>query len=259
MPRNPIVTLIAATCCLSMSAQAASTGLEEEVNIYGRIYDAPLHATGFPQRTLSELYQKKPLLIGLVFTRCTGVCSPFLMQLKENLQLAAENQSVDVLIVSFDPRDKVEDMDLLARRLGLEGNKQWTFAVTDRIDKLNQSIGFDPVWDDLRSQFDHDALLVGINRGGNITKKLLGIRQADDLNLIIASVNNVFSPTYRLPTKNNLFSCFNYDPKTGKNSIGFGFFFIALPAILTVLLLVSTSYLVRGRLQHLGKIEGIMD
>ncbi len=85
-----------------------------------------------------------------------------------------------------------------------------------------------------------------VNRGGNITKKLLGIRQVGDLNLMIDSVNNVFSPTYRLPTENTLFSCFNYDPKTGKNTIGFGFFFIALPAILTVLLLVSTRCLVRA-------------
>jgi hypothetical protein len=137
-------------------------------------------------------------------------------------------------------------MDFLAKRLGLENDKQWTFAVTDNIDNLNKSIGFDPVWDSTQKQYDHDALLVGINKEGYITKKLIGLRDEHELELLFNSMNNDFAPTYRLPYKNQLFSCFNYNPKTGKNTPGLGLLFIALPAIITLFMLFSISYIVRS-------------
>ncbi|MFA5297453.1 MAG: hypothetical protein WC389_04515, partial [Lutibacter sp.] len=135
----------------------------------------------------------------------------------------------------------------MAKRFGLEDNKQWLFGVTNKIEELNQSIGFSPVLDSISGQYDHDALLVGINSDGYITKKLIGVRQGHDMDLLIASVNNIYSPTYRLPNKNALFSCFNYDPATGKNTPGLGLLFIALPAVITVLLLVSISHIVRNK------------
>jgi cytochrome oxidase Cu insertion factor (SCO1/SenC/PrrC family) len=229
------------------NAQTVSSGVKEESNIYERIYNAPMNISGEQQMSLHELYTRKPLLLALVFTRCFGVCNPFLLQLKENLQLKSKDNSFNVLVMSFDPRDSLKDLKLLAQRFGVENNKQWIFAVTDSITKLNQSISFYPIWDSIRNQYDHDALLVGINSEGYITKKLIGIRQGHDLDLLIASVNNTFSPTYRLPNKNLLFSCFNYDPKTGKNKLGLGLLFIALPAVLTVLLLISISYIVRRK------------
>lgn len=248
MFKDIILTIVTLSFSIAAHAQTASTGLEEEVNIYEKIYDTPLDIAGKQQSRIHELYSGKPLLLALVFTRCTGVCNPFLTQLGENLQF--KGNSFNVLVLSFDPRDITKDMELMAARLGLKNKKQWMFGTTNRIEKLTQSIGFTPVWDSLRNQYDHDALLVGINSEGYITKKLLGIRQGHDLDLLIASVNNIYSPTYRLPNKNMLFSCFNYDPVTGKNTPGLGLLFIALPSILTILLLVSISYLV-GKKRHI--------
>jgi hypothetical protein len=137
-------------------------------------------------------------------------------------------------------------MDFLAKKFGLNNDNQWTFAVTDNIENLNKSVGFDPVWDSVQNQYDHDALLVGINKEGYITKKLIGLRDEHELELLINSINNVFAPTYRLPNQNQLFSCFNYNPKTGKNTPGLGLLFIALPAVITLLMLFSISYIVRS-------------
>jgi cytochrome oxidase Cu insertion factor (SCO1/SenC/PrrC family) len=245
MFKNIVLTFLTINFCIIANAQTTSAGLKEETNIYNKIYDAPLNIGAEKQLAFHELYARKPLLLALVFTRCSGVCNPFLLRLKENLQFKNKNDSFNVLVLSFDPRDSLGDMELLAERFGLENDNQWIFGVTDSIENLNQSIGFAPVWDSVSKQFDHDALLVGINSEGYITKKLIGIRQGHDMDLLIASVNNVFSPTYRLPNKNMLFSCFNYDPKTGKNKLGLGLLFIALPAVLTVLLLLSVSYFVR--------------
>ncbi|MBL0309691.1 MAG: SCO family protein [Bacteroidetes bacterium] len=247
MCQNTLLTIFLIGGGFLAIGQTASSPIGEETNIYQKIYNAPFVTTDTPTVSISELYQKKPLLLGRIFTRCSGVCNPFLLQLKEALPLAGNNNSVNVLIVSFDPRDSVNNMNLLAQKLALENNEQWTFAITDSIDRLTQSIGFYPVWDSVKQQYDHDALLVGINKDGYITKKLIGLRSANDLSLLIGSVHNIFSPTYRLPGKNDLFSCFNYDPTTGKNTPGLGLLFIALPAVITVLLLALISYLVRNK------------
>ncbi len=247
MFKNIILSFIIISFCTIAIAQSVSTDAKEESNIYEKIYDAPLNLAGKRQILLSELYNRKPLLLAMVFTRCTGVCNPFLMQLEGNLKLRTKDDSFNVLVLSFDPRDSINDMNLMAQKFNLGNNAQWIFAVTDSIIRLNQSFNFYPVWDSIRYQYDHDAILVGINSEGYITKKLIGLRSGHALDLMIASVNNVFSPTYRLPSKNLLFSCFNYDPQTGKNKPGLGLLFIALPAVLTVLLLISISYFVRRK------------
>lgn len=247
MYKNSFLTILIFGFFFSVNAKVDSLGVKEESNIYEKIYNTPINVVGEKQLYLQELYSQKPMLLALVFTRCSGVCNPFLLQLKENIQLRTKDNSFNVLVLSFDPRDRVNDMNILAQRFGVDNNKQWIFGITDSILKLNQSINFNPVWDSISYQYDHDALLVGINNEGYITKKLIGLRQGHDFDLLIASVNNIFSPTYRIPNKNMLFSCFNYDPKTGENKLGLGLLFIALPAVLTVLLLVFISYFVRDR------------
>lgn len=229
----------------NVSNAQTSAAHKEESNIYEKIYDAPLNIVQRNPLALHELCSQKPLLLALIFTRCSGVCNPFLLQLKESLQYKEKGRTFNVLVLSFDPRDSIRDMELLAQRYGLEKNGQWLFGTTANIEDLNKSLSFYPVWDGVSQQYDHDALLVGINSDGYITKKLVGIRQGHDLDLLIASVNNIYSPTYRLPNKNILFSCFNYDPITGKNKLGFGLLLIALPAVLTVLLLISINFYIR--------------
>ncbi len=241
-----IVTLSFFFCRLAV-AQTASTGFEEETNIYEKIYDANLNFNKTNNQSLVGLCARKPVLLALIFTRCSGICNPFLVQLKENLQFKTDTGQFSVLVLSFDPRDTREDMLRLSEGLHLENNKQWLFATTTDIEKLNLSVGFNPLWDSVRSQYDHDALLVGINKEGYITKKLIGIRNKTDLELLIRNVNDVFSPSYRLPGKNTLFSCFNYNPETGKNTPGLGLLFLTLPAVITVLLLLVISYFVKQK------------
>lgn len=237
--------LIFITCgAWSMNSFGPGNGVKEEVNIYRKVYDAPLMGTA-DNTTLYQLAQNKPILLALIFTRCSNICYPFLLNLKEALQTEGQSGAYQVLVLSFDPRDSIAELKALAKRFGLEKEPQWTFRVTSSIDELNNSIGFAPIWDPARQQFDHDALLVGINSEGYITKKLIGIRNSADLSQLIRSINNGFTPTYRLPGQNQLFSCFNYNPKTGKNTPGTGLLFIALPAILTVAILAGIRLFVK--------------
>lgn len=234
------VCFFALTCCsYFVCANDIHSDLREEQDIYGKIFNAPLLISGNSKATsVASLYGQKPLIVALVFTRCYGICNPFLLQLKENIGQMQNNSDFNILIVSFDPRDDLNDMANLAKQYRLENNNQWNFAVTDSINALIKSISFNPQWDSTSKQFDHDALLAGINTNGLITKKLLGIRTANDIKMLISSIHNVFTPSYRLPTKSNIFSCFNYDPKTQTNRPGLGLLFVALPAIITFLIVI---------------------
>ncbi len=233
------LSLLTGLSSLSKS-QTEPIDLSEEQGIYTKIYNAPLRVYGESKiNRINQLYQQRPLLLAFVYTRCTGICNPFLLQLKETLELTHSENNFQVLVVSFDSYDDTSTMHQAAIRFGLNNNPQWTFGVTDRIDSLNKSVQFAPAWDSIRSQFDHEALIVGINNQGYITKKLLGIRDIHDIKLMISSINNEFIPSYRLPGKNNLLSCFNYDPKTGKNTMAIGFFIIALPATITLIIILT--------------------
>lgn len=248
MFKNIVLFLLISSCIYSTSAQSPSTALKEETNIYEKVYDAPLYVSGQGAAVFNELYDRQPVILALVFTRCSGVCNPFLIKLKETLQFGQNDKTpFQVLVLSFDPRDTPEDMKRLAQNLELHENPQWKFATTDSIAPLIHSVGFAPVWDSLRQQYDHDALLAGINKEGYITKKLIGLRERGDLKLLIESINNVFVPTYRLPNQSTLFSCFNYDPVSGKNKPGLGLIFLALPAVITFILLLSIGLWVGGR------------
>jgi len=229
--------------------QAQTPNWSEEKNIYEKISDVQLKLINGENISLHQLAAQRPLIVALIFTRCTGVCSPLLFQLMENLQHTPsdKNNPYSVLVVSFDPLDSLKDMELMAQRIELQNNKDWQFAITDNIDQLNSSVGFNPVWNDEIKQFDHDALLVGVNSDGYITKKLIGLRNEKEIGLLNSSINNVFSPTYRLPTSSNLFSCFNYDPATGKNTPGLGLLFIALPAVISFSLVFGIRYFVKRK------------
>ncbi|OIQ93658.1 hypothetical protein GALL_244170 [mine drainage metagenome] len=238
-----VISFFYSTCVIG---QADTSGWKEEKNIYEKVYDATLTGHNLHNTKLYQSIHQNPTILVLIFTRCTGICNPFLLQLKENMQFEAGYKTIKILVISFDPRDTKEDMNLFAERFGLNNDKQWIFAVTDQISNLNRSVGFNPVWDSTRNQYDHDALLVGINREGYITKKLIGLRNEHELKLLINSINDVFAPTYRIPNQNQLFSCFNYNSKTGRNTPGLGLFFVGLPVVITVLILFLINYIVHS-------------
>ncbi len=241
-----LLTVLIVFCSINSLGQANHIEWKEEEKIYAKVYNASIF--GDKLNDNAKLYQitnKKPTILALIFTRCAGVCNPFLLQLKENLQMENGENKFNVVVISFDPRDTKDDMNLYAKKLGLAENKKWFFVVTDSISILNKSIGFNPLWDSVRQQYDHDALLVGINTEGIITKKLIGLRDKHELSQLINSINNVFAPSYQLPNQNKLFSCFNYDAKTGENKPGLGLLFIALPGGVTIMLVFSINYFVR--------------
>lgn len=242
--RKNIIVLIACFCAMHSSCWA-SLDWREEQDVYKKIDNASLRLMDGDTIHLHQLIEERPLVVAFIFTRCSGVCYPFLLQLKDQLNQYSQSSDLNVLVVSFDPWDTIEDMKRMASFLQLEDEPQWKFAVTSDIEKLTASVSFYPVWNKLIQQFDHDALLVGVNTSAYITKKLYGLGDKKDFELLMMSIKNDFIVTYRMSTANKIFSCFNYDPKTGKRTLGPGLLFIALPSVITFFTLIGIRWAVR--------------
>lgn len=211
-------------------AKPGDFNLSEEKNIYDRIYNAVL-TTNYGRCNLSDIYTKEPVIVAFIFTRCSGICNPFILRLVENMRQLKNERKAKILIVSFDPADKISDLERMASMFRIDNDPRWIVAVTPEIEELTSSVAFDPVWDTARQQFDHEALLVGVNEEGIITKKLVGIRGQNDISSLLKSIRNEFVLSYPLPRENMLFSCFTYNPATGEKKLSFGLLLLLLPAV----------------------------
>lgn len=216
-------------------AAGAPYGLAEEEGLYVPVADVPL-ASAEGDLRLSQLYARQPVLLALVFTRCTGICSPFLLQLGEHLRALDPREKFRVVVVSFDPRDSPADMERYARLFNLGNDGRWLFATTDQIDALTASVGFPATWDGIRQQFDHEAMLVAVNGNGYIMRKMTGLRGRKDMASMIRTLGGGFLPSYPLPGWEGPLSCFTYDPVTGVRKPAYGLLVLLVPAALTLIL-----------------------
>ena len=216
---------------LAVSA-AAQPGPPDET----RLLNTPLPDVGLTTATgdqiaLSTLSRTKPLVLGFVFTRCSGVCSPFLRSWR-----AADNavSSFHRLVVSFDPRDTVADMRALAAHVGAADDPDWTFAIAapEDVRRLAEATGFWYEWDETRQQFDHPAMLAGIRDrrlvrllvGGSVTPVRLGE--------LVREVTGEFVASYPLPGRVR-FRCVQFDAATGRLTLDWGFALLLIPVAAT--------------------------
>lgn len=93
---------------------------------------------------LSAVARGRPLLFTFVFTRCGGVCSPFLASWRTVDRSVSSPRSFHRLVLTFDPRDTAGAMAALAHHLGLDANPEWTFAIAapPDVERLTQATGF---------------------------------------------------------------------------------------------------------------------
>lgn len=240
-----LLCLIGAALAVFCAARAEPPAFSEEAGLYTTITDVPLATSAGPVM-LSELYGKKPLLVALVFTRCSGICSPFLSGLADQMRALAPGPGFRVLVVSFDPRDSLPDMERYGRQFQLRSDDRWLFATTGQIDALTASLGFRASWDSTRQQFDHEALLAGVNDRGRITRKMAGLRDRADLASMLRSLRGEFIPSYPLPGTERLLSCFTFDPVTGERKLSYGMLVLLVPAVLTLFLVLVLASIHRG-------------
>jgi len=233
----------------SARANDGSSNLpNEEQVIYRHMPDVSLKTTRQGSIFLSQLWCEKPVLVTLVFSRCAGVCSPFLRSLGEaTLRIGGAGEDYYVVVLSFDPEDTAEDMQAMATTLQLHNRPGWIFGVgpPEEIQRLARASGF---W--FRSvndtgQYDHPAMLMGI-RQGRLVRLLVGATvEPALLRLVVHELQGEMVPSYPLPDPRVPFRCFGYDPATGRSRLDWGALVLLSPSLLTVMTVAGVFTMVR--------------
>jgi len=207
-----------------------------ETGLVSRLLPDVILTTSTGARTsLADIARTRPLLLTFVFTRCAGVCSPFLRSWRAAELSMARGEAHARLVISFDPRDTPSDMAMLAHHMEVvDDSVDWTFAVAEPADvrRLARAVGFWWQWDERRQEFDHPALLAAV-REGRLVRLLVGgsitVARLDEL---VREMSGEFVRSYPLPGRGS-FRCVQYNAATGETRLDWGFAILLLPPIVT--------------------------
>jgi protein SCO1/2 len=257
--RQSAFRLIAAAA-LALTAPVVSAAAEpvdrrsvppdEDRLLYGVVPDVTLSTSAGRTVKLLDLAGGRPLLLTFVFTRCPGVCSPFLRSWR-----AADRSTSDYVrvVVSFDPRDTAPDMATLADHLALNEVERdtWTFAVAERDDvrRLADATGFWWDWDESRQTFDHPAMIAAVRDGRLIRLLVGGSITSARLDELVREASGAFVASYPLPGRVR-FRCVEFDAATGRVTLSWGFAVLLLPPLCTIMataIVFATGSRVRER------------
>jgi protein SCO1/2 len=233
-----VAALLALTCvAAAATAQPAvprDVPPSEERLLNAPVPDIWLTTAAAARVRLSQIAPGRPLVLTFVFTRCAGVCSPFLMSWRAADRTLGRREAYSRLVLSFDPRDTPADMSAIGRHLDLEESDDWTLAVADphEVRRLAEAIGFWWEWDESRQQFDHPAMLAGI-REGRLVRLLVGGRVGPArLDELVREASGEFVQSYPLPGR-ILFRCVQFDAVTGRMTLDWGFALLLVPVAAT--------------------------
>ena len=204
----------------------------EDKYVFKQVPDVQIKTTSGLEAPLSRFWQQKPVLLTMIFTRCAGVCSPFLHSLKSAAADAGGlGKDYRVLVLSFDPKDNVADMQLMADSIGVRSDPDWIFGVASPSDiqQLAAASGFWFRWDSSIQQYDHPSLVVAVDRG-RVVRMLAGATvPSASLREVVQEMRGKFVASYAIAGK-VAFRCFEYDPQSGRYSLDWGLLFMLLPA-----------------------------
>jgi cytochrome oxidase Cu insertion factor (SCO1/SenC/PrrC family) len=220
----------------------------DETRLLGRaVPDVGLRFADGRDGRLSDLWAGRPVFVTLVFSRCAGICSPYLGVLKKTVeQVGSSGDRYQMVVISFDVNDRPEDIRALAKHHGLEADPGWTFAVpasSEDLTELCESLDFDYRWDERSRQFNHPAITVAL-RAGKFVRLSVGEEISPRLfKDMLADARGEFVAMYPTPGQRGaLFRCFDYDPDRGFTP-NWGMLILIFPAAaaLTLAVLIFTA------------------
>lgn len=193
----------------------------DETSLFGReVPDIGLRYADGSSGQLSDQWAERPVFVTLVFSRCAGICSPYLGLLKSTVeQVGSSGDRYQMVVISFDMRDRPEDLVALAKHHNLENDPGWTFAAPasqQELTALCESLDFDFRWDEQRQQYNHPAVTVAL-RAGKFARISVGEEITPGrFKEMLSDARGEFVPIYPAPGQTAaLFRCFDYDPERG--------------------------------------------
>jgi cytochrome oxidase Cu insertion factor (SCO1/SenC/PrrC family) len=218
----------------------------EDLYVYKGIPDIEIQSARTVPTRLSAIWRNGPVLVTMTFTRCAGVCSPFLRSLKAAAADAGGlGRDYRIVVLSFDPNDRVADMQTLADSLDVGSDPGWIFGVAPVADvrRLATASGFWFEWNPSLQQYDHTLLVIAVDRG-RLVRMLAGANVPNaSLREVVQELRGKFVASYALTGK-VVFRCFEYDPNSGRYSLDWGVLLMLLPAAFAVLTVLWAFFLV---------------
>ncbi|MEZ0361168.1 MAG: hypothetical protein ABWK04_04610 [Hydrogenobacter sp.] len=170
-----------------------------------------------------------PAVLTFVYTKCTGACYPYVLMIKDEVR---DMKNVNFVVLSFDIRDNLEDMQRMAYELNMDKEKNWFFGVIDKenLPELLQRVGFHYSWSRAKRAYEHDLLLVGVDAKGNILWEIDGIKNLELLDIFLRELSGGIT-VFTIPVEKGPLSCFNY--YKGRWHTGFGMYILFVPAFVS--------------------------
>ena len=170
---------------------------------------------------LSDYFNRKPVILALVYYQCPMLCNQVLNGLAGALKALSfeAGKEFEVVVVSINPRETPElAASKKENHAGAGAAVGWHFLTGDPkpIEALAQSVGFRYAYDPMLNQYAHASGVVALTPKGRVARYFYGIEFAPrDLRfgLIEAAEERIGSPVDQV-----LLLCYQYDPKTGKYS-----------------------------------------
>jgi protein SCO1/2 len=240
---SAMVTLAAASLGGAVAQEVSTTDLvvttPDESRLFGReVPDIHLRYANGVEGRLSDLWRDRPVFVTLVFSRCAGICSPYLGLLKNTVEeVGGSGDRYQMVVISFDVDDRPEDMAALAKHHGLEADRGWTFAApasAEELAALCRSLDFDYLWDEQRRQFNHPAVTAALRGGKFVRLSVGGEISPGRFKEMLADARGEFVPIYPAPGERGaLFRCFDYDPERGFTP-NWGMLILVFPGIAAI-------------------------
>ncbi len=242
------------TLCLFIAGGIAAAG---EGDPHTLIPDVSIRVPGSGTTSLLAFCREQPTMVSLVYSRCGGICYPFLFSFRDRIAgVEHAEKEYRLLILSFDERDTEDDMAAMARAAGLDHDPKWMFGTIDRADirRLAEALRFDFSRDSVTGQLDHPPIIAGVDRTGRIVSI---IRQFEltsaDLWQMYREIQDEYIPLARTQ-KPTLISCLRYDPRQGEFTFDWGMLVLYVPVVIGGFLvwLVFSAHRPSRRLSRTG-------
>jgi protein SCO1 len=172
---------------------------------------------------LGDYFGKKPLILNLVYYKCTMLCGEALAGLTGAMKMIKFDvgDQFDVVTVSFNPHETTADAaakkkDYIQRYGRPDATSGWHFLTgsAESIDALTKAVGFQYQYDPKIQQYAHATAIMVLTPEGRISRYFYGVDFPPKdlrLGLVEASTNKIGNLTDQV-----LLYCYHYNPATGK-------------------------------------------